>query len=522
MTKNVKSFFDENSKIVFIATVIMMIVSHGFGFVNLMYSHDSLSFCDTQGLVKICLGRWMYSVLASKRLIATPWLMGVLSIIFLSFATVLVTKTFEFNKYQGICVAIVFSANITLTDLFAIFIFDADADCLAALFACLAVYLFYKLPRYLNILVPMLCLVMSLSLYQAYLCLALGLFLLLIIFDVKDAKCWKDVQETFILAIREAIVVILAMAIYLPLIYIVSSITGIPISTGVTGPGSLGNNGIGTLIKQIPGAYSYFIHKMFDVNEYNTVGMVRMNLVIVVLTIVLMGFYAYKRRKFGGALLLIVPIVLIMPLALNAIYVVALGGVHQLMIFAFNLFYLLPLVLLKCISYDNDKECIEEDKNTIYKYVVRIVSVTSIVAAIFIGGCNVIYSNGAYVYEKLIYDNTSWHAQKIWADVNNLEGFDSSQNDVYFMGDIRNSKIAYHGAADRRYKDYLTGANPTSITYEGTAYMFYYSILGSPMNIYYNDSTILQSQDFVGMPVYPQEGYCKLIDGKAIVKLSDL
>ena len=109
--KKLNEFFDETGRFIFVSSVIVMILAHGFCFMNLMYSHDSLSFIYTSGPYKVSLGRWFYPFLESRRLFATPWFMGISSILYVSMAVLLVAKLFNFNKVQGICVAILFGSN---------------------------------------------------------------------------------------------------------------------------------------------------------------------------------------------------------------------------------------------------------------------------------------------------------------------------------------------------------------------------------------------------------------------------
>lgn len=102
---------------------------------NVIYSHDSLDIAG-RGFYKIQLGRWLYPLLVRARSLPVPWLMGTLSTVYVSLAAVLAAKVLELSKRQGLCMGILFAANITLTSLFGTFIFDADADCLALLLAC--------------------------------------------------------------------------------------------------------------------------------------------------------------------------------------------------------------------------------------------------------------------------------------------------------------------------------------------------------------------------------------------------
>ena len=94
-----------------------------------------------------------------------------------------------------------------------------------------------------------------------------------------------------------------------------------------------------------------------------------------------------------------------MPLGLNAIDVISLGALHHLMIFAFYLILLLPLILYKLLA---------ERFNTS----IRLVFVISVLSIFVIGFSNIIFANAVYTYKKIVYDNTLLHAHSVWEDVN--------------------------------------------------------------------------------------------------------
>ena len=206
MKKYFESFFDDDTKFTFLSSIIVMLIAHGFCFMNLMYSHDSLWFADTSGSGKIKLGRWLYPFFARMRLIPTPWMMGVFSILYVSLAVVLVAKVFDLSKIQGLSVGILFASNVSLTSLFCTYIHDADADCFGVLLACFAVYAFKTFPRILRIVVPIISLSLCLALYQAYICVSVGLFLILLICESNDSNNWKDVFNVFLTAFKSSVI----------------------------------------------------------------------------------------------------------------------------------------------------------------------------------------------------------------------------------------------------------------------------------------------------------------------------
>ena len=516
--KKLNEFFDETSRFIFVSSVIVMILAHGFCFMNLMYSRDSLGFYDTGGFGKVGLGRWLYPFLVHRRLIATPWVMGALSIFYVSMAVLLVAKLFNFNKSQGVCVAILFGSNVTLTSLFCTYIFDADADCLGLFLACFAVFAFKKFPKIVNIIVPIFSLTLCLALYQAYICVAVGLYIGLLIQESSKSNSWKDVLSVFLFGVKELLTLALGTVLYVPFMHAASKHYGVELSTGYNGAGNLSSLKVSDVIENIPKAYEYFRDTFYNITEYNTLTIVRVNWVVVALLVVSVVLYIIKHRKFLGSLIIVLPAILIMPLALNAIYLVSFGLMHQLMIFSFCLAYLLPLIFMNI----QDANVFENEHwNKCVEYIKNGVCIVTIIAVTVIGFNNIVYANGAYVYKKLVYDNTQLHAQTIWKDINSVDGYIEGETQVVFMGEFTASKVAYNSSVATRYYAVLTGACNSSITYAGTGNAFYYGILGRSLNIAYNDTTILEDEEYINMPVYPTNGYCKMIGDRVVVKLSN-
>ncbi len=509
---------DEISKYVFKVTTLIMILAHGFCFVNLMYSHDSLGFYDMGGFGKVRLGRWFYPFLVHMRLIASPWLLGIFGIFYVSLAVVFVTRLFGFNKVQGFCVGIIFGTNVTLTTLFCTYIFNADADCLSLLLACLAVYSFKKFPSILNIITPVIALVLCLALYQAYICVAIGLFILLLITESSKCASWKAVMKVFLVGIKELMILAIASAVYVLLMHLASQYCGMELSTDYNGAGKLSTLSIREIINSIPKSYGYFRNTFLYVTEYNTIMIVVINWMVIVLLLISIMIYIIEHRKFLGSLVVILPCFIIMPLGLNAIYIVSFGMMHQLMIFAFYIAYLLPIVFISELdTIDIDNKCI---KSSIC-FIKKAASTVLVLAIAIIGFHNIVYSNGAYVYKKLVYDNTALHAQTIWKDINNVIGYNDGETQVVFMGDFTASKAVYNSPVVYRYYTVLSGADNSAITYEGTETAFYEGIMGRELDIVYNCEDIKENIEFKDMPTYPTIGYCRMIGDKVVVKLSD-
>ena len=505
--KKIDDFWDQQSKFVFLISVILMIIAHGFCFMNLMYSHDSLKFYETSGIDKIALGRWLYPLFVHVRQIATPWMMGILSTIYVAIAVVLVTKILDFNKLQSVCVAMLFSSSITLTALFCTYIFDADADCMAMLLACFAVYAFKSFPNGINIITSSTAIMFCLALYQAYICLTIGLFIAFLIIKSKEIKNWEDVLRVFIIGLKEILTIILSIIMYISMMHLVANHYGVRLSTKYNGAGKLSSLTFDTVLKAIPEAYSYFRDTFFNVTGYNRQSMVYVYYFMVFVLLLSFVVYIRTNKPFIGAIIIIIPCIILMPLALNAIFLVSFGAIHQLMIFAFCLVLLLPFIFTNITAEP-------------VSYGRKIVNCIAALSISFICFNNIVYSNGAYTYKKLVYDNTALNAQTIWKDVNSTKGYTNGVTPVVLMGEFGSSRAAYNSSVGDRFNDALTGASKSSMTYHKSVRKYFYGILGRDMKLKYNDPNIRRNKKYIDMPAYPSKGYCEMINGKVVVKLN--
>lgn len=247
------------SMLLFFISIALMFITHGFCFTNIMFSHDSAGFAGFEGdLYKVSLGRWAYPAVVWLRHFATPWLVGVLSTIFVSISVVIVTDVLSFNLIQGVCVSIIFSTNLTLTALFGSYIYDADAYCLALMLACFAVYAYERLPRILNFCISVISMVICTAIYQTYLSVSIGLFLFLMIIKVKKIKKYNDFFALILEGIKILLSIAIAMIIYFVILRISPYLYHIQFSDQYNGVGKLSDFSVKMILDAIPATYQSF------------------------------------------------------------------------------------------------------------------------------------------------------------------------------------------------------------------------------------------------------------------------
>ena len=139
---------------------------------------------------------------------------------------------------------------------------------------------------------------------------------------------------------------------------------------------------------------------------------------------------------------------------------------------------------------------------------------------------NVVFANGAYYYKRIMYDASYAHAFSIAEQIEQDPDYVPGETPVAILGEFSDSYAA------RSINDYfaqyqhVTGLwdNTTSFTYDGTLRAFFTGLLGHPINAYFSQEQLdaIRALPAVqDMPVFPKEGYCAMVDGVMVVKLTE-
>ncbi len=148
------------------------------------------------------------------------------------------------------------------------------------------------------------------------------------------------------------------------------------------------------------------------------------------------------------------------------------------------------------------------------------VHVAAIVAVCIILCQNIIYSNGAYTVQKILYDRTVSIMTRVLEDVEEEEGYVVGETEVVVIGGIYDKDSTVLELTSKYSA--LGGFKKTSVSYRRT-FGSMAKLLGSELNLA-DDSVreeYQQMEEVQEMPAYPQDGYCRMVDGKLVVKLSE-
>ena len=130
----------------FVATFVFGMMAHGYCYLNDIFSHDSMLIFQNDNDAKYGMGRFLTGIYREIRSPFTaPWLIGCLSLIWLSLAVYLLTKLFEMKqKIYIIITAALLATNYSLTLLNATYLHDADCYMLSVLLAVTGAYFTIK------------------------------------------------------------------------------------------------------------------------------------------------------------------------------------------------------------------------------------------------------------------------------------------------------------------------------------------------------------------------------------------
>lgn len=203
-------------KYAFVATVFVGLLAHMYRFVNHLPNWDSLmdAYYPTHNMIQQ--GRQFQFLPAMWRgFTDLPWVIGLLSLVYLGLAMVLLTEIFEMHSP----LTIILSAALIVTSPTVIshwgYMFTADCYLFAYLLAVFSIWITLRCQK--GWLTGGICLAVGMGIYQAYMPMAVALILLWLIKELLGNKKYT-LWELF----REKIIKFVAMGIVAVLFYYVS------------------------------------------------------------------------------------------------------------------------------------------------------------------------------------------------------------------------------------------------------------------------------------------------------------
>lgn len=200
---------------VFLSTFIIGLLIHFYKMSNTLLNHDSIyNYYSDQNV--IASGRWFLSVACSfSTWYDLPWVTGLFTIFFIALANVVVVDALKIKKFKIACLSgaiLVSFPAITETLMFG---FTADGFALAMLLSAVSVWFALRNNgnKILNCVVSVICLTLSIGIYQAYLSFAL---VLIICYAIKNINVNSEeyINSKMRFVIKQVVLIAISMALY--------------------------------------------------------------------------------------------------------------------------------------------------------------------------------------------------------------------------------------------------------------------------------------------------------------------
>ncbi len=477
----------------FCSALIAGLLAHGFAFSNKLLNADELSSLFGKGMT-VASGRWGLEL--SKYLIpnvSTPWIFGLLSLLLLSLSACLIVGIF---RIRSPLLAAVLSALITVfpaeTATFS-FMFTAPSYALAFFLAVAAVWASQRedLKGWLGALVLLL---LAISIYQAYIAIAAGFFVLLMLQKLLQGE--GSAKEVFFFGLKRFALLVCTLLLYLPSIYIALHFYG----------GRFENYGVEqqrSLLFRALVAYSAFLHTF----TRGYFGYVRgaFSQLLHALALGLTGFVCVRwliRCRDWGKRLLFLLCLFLFPLSLYCIYLIAETGIiHAMVLYSFITVYVFALVAAEQLQG---------------KAAPLLRQLLAMILALVAAG-NIFYANAFYLKLHLRYENSYALYTGVAAQVRQTPGFDEStklallgraESGVYEIPELK--ELGLIGAADD-----LTNA------YTREYFLRRYVGFDVPFADEAEQYALSQDPRVREMPVYPAYGSVQMIDDYLVIRLGD-
>ncbi len=504
----------------FIYTFLFGIAAHAYGFLNFTISHDSLEAlysgaAETEW--KISIGRVFVPVYRelTRGFLTSPWMIGLLSMIWIALSVYLLLRIFEKND---VCFTVlitgIMTVNPIVTALTATFLHDLDVDMFALFLMVAAVYLWKKFRWGLLVGVPMIT--VGLGLYQSYLSVAIALIMIVCIMWLLDGKSAGVVLKK---GLSGMAMLLAGGALYLIAMRIICAGMEIAVSDSYNSISRLGATGasVADMFWYIVKAYYYWLMYFLNPASIGQTWAASAANIIVLLCLagIILIFVLSKKIKTAEKILLLM-LGGLLPLGMNISAVLSKGMLHGLMMYGFCMTYILALLIGEWNVENSSIKC-----QKLARYI-RIAILAGVIFTIWNGFP---VANAAYLKKDLERQQTHSLMTRVAERMEQQEGYIRGETTVAFTGKMDMPEMpgfeVFEGDGRTSGVQGLT-ANDQIKNYRDYEEYFQY-VLDIPIDLCTEEqrSALWEMQEVKEMPIFPDKGCMKMIDGILVVKMSE-
>lgn len=496
----------------FAAALIGGYLIHQFALVNVMHNIDDIGNLPGGYGTGLSSGRWLLTVLGDGMQFLggnrnLPYIRGLVFLVFAAMAAMLLVSVLEirhrsFAGWIGLLVATFPTAAAVL-----VYRFTAGYYGLALLLAVLAAWVTDK--KY-GVILGSLCCALSLGIYQAYIPVTIGIFLLLLL--QKALRGDTDVKHLILRGIRYGVVLCLGLLLYFLGLKICLWLYGSALTDyqGMDTMGQLALRDIPALVKE---AFVGFCK--FPLTNYCGLA----DSLVIKFTYILLGvssgamvlWLLVKRVKTMGTRLFVLLLCLLFPVAVNFLVIMAPNAwLYTTMVYAFVLVGCIPVVLWECVLEGADPS----GKGT--RWLSRGLGTLLAVLALSYGYMDNVNHTANYYFNRQVENYVS----SIVTQIRMTEGF-TPEKKWAMIGKIQDPLLGSPWEYEARYGGIFYPER--TMNDEGRDNWFWNYVGYLPPTLDTESAMALaQTETVRQMPCWPSQGSIQVIEDIVVIKFGDL
>lgn len=505
--------FDRNrAKYSFFGVLISYILAHAYSCFNYTPIWDTVNHTfNDSGIPSARLGRYFRVFIPIIRgRVTAPWLISIISMLFIFVATYLIAEMLEFKKPVSVFLTgVTLSADLCVTAIKVLHVYIEDAFMLSFVLAILGVYLIWRKDKGFWLIAPI-CFFVSFGLYQG-LSTTIVVMVLILVFKYVymdgriDASAAKRLME-YVICVLFGIILYVVGCLVLKLFgftFISGSDNTLDYAFGIDLIG---------LVDQTYDNLTELIRLFFIPYNSHEGGFSMINFLQIggcVLAIISIMVIIQKSKDKKNKISWFMTLILLS--GLIAVSALTVNILSQIKFLAFRLVYAIFLIYLLFIGIITEWD---NPVNNTAKWSFK----AMICAFALIFFWNVRMSNDVYIVQQYSYERASIAVAKMLDD---LEDNYDIRTPVVLVGNLALNGSYKDYISD--YEPYFVGLSNTSIGYQSITKSLVF-LLG-PELCFEDDESIKgeyeMKPEVINMPSYPNKGYCNLVDGRIVIKLSD-
>lgn len=496
--EKVNKWLGKDGKVAFIATFIVGLLTHLLALTSDIPNHDGLSsmYFDQNMITS---GRWFLGIACGiSSYYSLPWLIGLLSLIYIGLAAVLLVKLLKVEN--SILVAIIGALLVTFPSLASNFayVFTMDGYMIGLILAILSVYLVDK--HKLGWLFGGIALAFSMGIYQAYLPIAMLLCIYMILMDLK----WKTIAKYAGMGVSGA-------ALYYIILQILLKLEGKALDTyqGINGMADGANQGLLATVKQM---YADFVTFVLKGNVLFSNGFALT--AAIALTVAFAAAIIYLAIKKGWLkkpwfYLLTLAVLLVIPIVTNVIIVISSNVTyHLLMRYQYGFFAILAIAFIDKVLKENAG--------------LKTLAWITVISSMVLVFCYAVSDNVAYSNLQKKYEKTYAYCLRLADRIEQTEGYYQGIP-IYMIGVVGDDNFPVTDITED-VTDHMIGISGDWLLYRPENYeLFFKYYMGITFNILDSgEANYYDTPEYIELNSFPDENSTKVVDGVLYVKTENM